>query len=44
MKIKQKSKRKRLMREIERRKFPFVVTEDTKTGKQIIHPLISQSK
>lgn len=41
MKIKQKTKRKKLKREIEKRKFPFVTTEDQKTKKIIVHPLIS---
>ena len=33
-------KRKALMREIDKRKFPFVSVEDKRTGKLIIHPLI----
>lgn len=41
MKTKTKTKRKRLMREIEKRKFPFITTQDQKTGKIIVHPLIS---
>lgn len=43
-KAKANPKRKRLMREIERRKFPFVASIDQKTGKQTIHPLITQTK
>lgn len=41
MKIKQNTKRKKLKREIEKRKFPFVTTQDMKTGKITVHPLIS---
>lgn len=41
MKIRFNKKRKKLKRELEKRKFPFLVTQDQKTGKQIIHPLIT---
>lgn len=35
---------KKLKREIEKRKFPFISVEDQKTGKVNIHPLTYQQK
>lgn len=42
MKIRTNKKQKRLKREIEKRKFPFISVFDDKTKKHIIHPLITK--
>lgn len=41
MKKRTKQKQKKLKREIEKRKFPFISVYDEKLKKQIIHPLIT---